>query len=808
MAMDTDELKKLSGCISTGRSVLFTGSGFSKGASNILDEEPVTAKDLSLKICDLGGFEKDDDLRYSSDYYLSKGNKNELINLLKGCYTIKSVDDNHRKIAQQLWRRVYTTNYDNVYERASLECNKIVQPLTIDDSPREYYKQNDTCIHINGYIEYLDEDKLDTSFKLTRSSYVTPDSFSTSQWYYSFKKDLEQCSALIFIGYSLYDIDIEKILFSCPEFKEKTYFVVEKGSKHKELFSLSKYGHVLDISLDGFVEIIVNINPNERCGEGKEWLEAFEQYEITENDSRITDNEIIRFILSGEIRNSRIDDAISSYQKKKYLIIREKNSEIVNRLLKGDNVVLCGEFGCGKSIAARQLVSSLAMYGKKVYILSDIDGDHIRDIEKINISSTGSVLVIDDYAHSIDTIKYICQLNSDRIQLLLIDRTYEHEKSKFIFTQNNYELIEYNLDALSDDEVYQLVDVIDNLGYWGEKAYYSVERKADLLATKCNRHLSVALLQIFESPNIKDKIREILDPLMDKAEYKRTIFAICLIELLNFPSKLSLISEMACNDEVYKISLKDHPSFVQLYRRNVYGQLQSKSSLLSLNILQNHFNPSYIIETLLEIVEKYERNRYAGQLEEELFKNLLRFSYIERILPEKNKKNSMVKYYEELKVRVSWLKNDPHYWLQYGMARIMFKEYNDAQKYFDQAYNLADHRKNYHTGDIDTQQARLYLLKSLDESVAERVFEYFKKADALLSKQHNDIYKFRQVMLYGKFYNQKYTYLGKTQKEQFVLACKRMKWSMERDVDLWLTKTYGDSVQDKCFKQLSKIIAE
>ena len=84
-----------------------------------------------------------------------------------------------------------------------------------------FYKKRNCCIHINGSISSVSEEDLDSKFKLTRTSYVSPDSFVNSPWYYYFKKDLEQSSAVVFIGYSLYDIDIEKLLFSSPALRRR-----------------------------------------------------------------------------------------------------------------------------------------------------------------------------------------------------------------------------------------------------------------------------------------------------------------------------------------------------------------------------------------------------------------------------------------------------------------------------------------------------------------------------------------------------------------------------------------------------------
>ncbi|WP_435868365.1 hypothetical protein, partial [Escherichia coli] len=71
---------------------------------------------------------------------------------------------------------------------------------------------------------------LTSKIKLSDSSYLSPDSFVNSDWYYHFKKDLETASAIVFMGYSMYDMDVKKFLFENPELQEKTYFVVRDGA--------------------------------------------------------------------------------------------------------------------------------------------------------------------------------------------------------------------------------------------------------------------------------------------------------------------------------------------------------------------------------------------------------------------------------------------------------------------------------------------------------------------------------------------------------------------------------------------------
>ena len=58
--------------IASGKAILFTGAGFSRGTTNIDDLEPPLATELAIKICEAGNFPACDDLRFAADYYLSK----------------------------------------------------------------------------------------------------------------------------------------------------------------------------------------------------------------------------------------------------------------------------------------------------------------------------------------------------------------------------------------------------------------------------------------------------------------------------------------------------------------------------------------------------------------------------------------------------------------------------------------------------------------------------------------------------------------------------------------------------------------
>ena len=160
-------------------------------------------------------------------------------------------------------------------------------------------KKNNVCLHINGKIEGAEPEDLTSKIKLSDSSYLSPDSFVNSDWYYHFKKDLETASAIVFMGYSMYDMDVKKFLFENPELQEKTYFVVRDGADFKEIFTLRKYGHVLPIGVDRFSDLMKDVQKQSH-EDGVIFTETLVKYEVfdTQTDFRDIDSEPFRTLLN------------------------------------------------------------------------------------------------------------------------------------------------------------------------------------------------------------------------------------------------------------------------------------------------------------------------------------------------------------------------------------------------------------------------------------------------------------------------------------------------------------------------------
>ena len=761
--VDTELLKRR---ISTGKAIAFTGAGFSLGTKNVLGSTPPMAGELAKKLSLLCNLEESEDLMFAADVALEYADNISVLDLLKDNYTLTSVSECHEKICKLPWKKFFTTNYDNSIELACLNIGKRIESVDLSYKPTNFLKKNNVCLHINGKIEGAEPEDLTSKIKLSDSSYLSPDSFVNSDWYYHFKKDLETASAIVFMGYSMYDMDVKKFLFENPELQEKTYFVVRDGADFKEIFTLRKYGHVLPIGVDRFSDLMKDVQKQSH-EDGIIFTETLVKHEVfdTQTDFRDIDSE--RLFLYGDYEIEKLHDSIRRIETIPYFIKRDIIPVCLNNIKNNNNIIITGDLGNGKSIVLEMLAYELTVNGFHTYILRNNDGDYVSDLDQIIKHEGTAVIIIDNCSNHPGLIKHIFEVKADNLIYVFADRN-----SNDIKFNISLDFIEHNIDLLSSDEIASAVKIIDNLSTWQKFSALSTERKKRLVYEKYDAQLSLLLLGLINSPNIKTKIKQQTDLIYSNPDHKKSVFCICICEVANVEPTSSLVSEISGTNAIYHTSLRNSPPFNQIFKVNG-ATIKSKSSILSSSLLNNTFSDIYVRDVLLEIVERTDSIKDQDIEIKKIFKALLRFHIVERILP-KNQ-SALDRYYEQLKYRCTWLMDSPHYWVQYAMCRLSFSDYNRAQNYLTNAYQKAETKKgSYHTDNIDTQQARLYLNQCLDHNNSSECYKLFDKAHALLVKLPNEGRKFRQVLLYKKVFDLKYQNFSKKNKTDFEQACKKL----------------------------------
>ena len=223
------ELQEAIRCIIDGEAMLFTGSGFSSGARNVSGDSLCTAKTLAHKLLNECGFDKDDyvdDLGQAAEIYKAEKGVARLAEFLKTEFTASELTDEQKFLAILPWFRIYTTNYDNVLQKAWQDAGKNLNLAVLSDRQSDVQDKHTLCVCLNGSLSHLNEDKLNEEIKLTNSSYLT-NTFINSPWIRFFQTDIRTAKAIFFIGYSMqYDLDIQRIVFMNKDLREKIFFII------------------------------------------------------------------------------------------------------------------------------------------------------------------------------------------------------------------------------------------------------------------------------------------------------------------------------------------------------------------------------------------------------------------------------------------------------------------------------------------------------------------------------------------------------------------------------------------------------
>ena len=760
--------------VDSRRAILFLGSGFSCDAVDFNKNNLPTAKILANEIAKINGMKSYDDLKYTADRVISDGHGEELVKLLRRTFTVRDVQEHHEIISALPWQRVYTTNYDLCFEQAAKKTGVDYATIDVSVDSLVELKRDNLCIHINGSLKNLNIDTLNNSFKLSDSSYLSSDSIEHSQWFYPMQRDFEEASAIIFIGYSLYDIEVKKILLDGMSLKDKTYFITYDQPDERSSYIFEKYGMVLPIKTSGFSAIFKDY----KYDDTELILRVLNKYDYHPSSSSAKDIDVDRFLLTGDVEDSIVDSFIS--QKKELsapiLVFRKELTQALELVKNNTSILLTSELGNGKTIFLKILCSLLSHSSYDVFYVNSLNNNVYHDIEILTKSNKRSILIFDSYEQYIDVLTFIDGLNSSKLTLILASRTSSHDYFFSRFKFENLNFINIEIDELDHDEVISLIQVIDNIGLWGSDASLREEDKIVLIDRKYKNQLSLILLGVLKSPVIINKIKNVSSSLLENKEYKKTIFTICLLSFLDLPLSKSFIAEISQNRTIYDLNLVKQNAFTEFFDVDK-NKATTKSSLFSLSFISNILESSYIVDELLNIVSLLGDTRKDLHERRELQKAILRFSIVERLLPSSGRKSNLIRYYETLKRALPLLKEDPHYWLQYGMAMLTYNDYDKAERYLELSYHLANNRVLYHTQHIDVQTSRLNLMKAsdrgLDLQTTDR-FKLFEEAHSKLCKVDNDIHKYRQLHLYKDVFDFIYSDLSPKNKTSFEFAFKRV----------------------------------
>lgn len=750
-----------------GNAVLFAGAGFSSNAKNYLNEPLGQARELSHNLCDELGIPHDNNLEDVAEYYLNKDNKNKqkIIEKLQNYYICKEPANEHKVIAKYNWKRIYTTNYDNVIELAGKSIGKEWIPRTMYDKINDIIN-SESVIHLNGYIRNLSPEKLDNEFKLTNRSYLLNDFFS-NDLSGLFENDIKNAKAIIFIGTSLkYDIDVQKIIYSPTIMKSKIIFIDKKVDKDKiDVISETKkkmFGEIFYIGLKEFAEKIEEIDkayvPNTQNFKFRSF-KYLNSIKYLYKDYKVQDSwDLFAY---GSIDNSVI---ASTYDKNNYLFQRScfnRIEEIINNDTPSISIIH-SNLGNGKTCFINYLAEYLKS-SKNVFMLDDLYDNISEEIEYIARMTGDKIIFIENYNYYLNILGKFKPYIDKTYKFILTCRTYINDNFFFQLSKklsfNHEDIYEFDLNKLEDSEINKIIKIFHNMEIYpfNKLSYYNCKK---IIQKDYNSCLSDLLLACLKSNKISNEIDKIYRNIEHNLNLKKVLLAIIINNVISLDLKLSEIIRLIDITSLSSYILRDENinEFININTDNV----EFRSSNTAIYLINKH----NLHDDLLEVMENMIINsdKLINKSSEKVKRYLISISNMTELFfkyatyESLELRTKIVIYFDKIKNN-KYYKNNNFFWLQYAMACIDAKLFNRAGNYFNIAYDLAKHNNTFfNTYQIDTQYGRYLLESGINGIIIDSIYKDFEVAhynflNSYRSSSSQKYYVYKQINLYYKYIN-------------------------------------------------------
>lgn len=720
--------------------ILFLGAGASVGAINKNNEPIKVGAGLIHLLCKEAGVKDSKTLSLATEHYCDSKKsegldaEQELIELLRNQFLTNEIADFHKLYPLVPWKRIYTTNYDDIVEKSYYLAGKTIMSYTLDE--KRHGSQDVEYIHINGSIKRLDKNSLHNQFKLTDESYNT-NAFIDDYWGKLFVQDIKTYSSIIFLGFSLEnDLDLRRLIFH-NTYREKCIFIVHQNEDDDNIKIMSKYGVVYKIGSEEFFDKVIKVKASYMPKNNLTLEETvftnfdFRRNEQNEFTEEASDLEVQKYYTTGNrVPNLYFPDE----QGYKSIVKRSVVQSIINDIEshKVDLVFIHSDIGNGKTETIKQI--SLAVPAKyNVFVLKDINEKLHKEIEIICSSNKKAIIIIENFFNHNDVFDLFKLHNKrDNIFYIFTSRTSIYKNQYEIFAED-MATVTYNLNSLDDNEIENFVKIFDNYGY-----YFNKNNENEFIMRKdCKRKIQAIMLKLFQNSNIINELTEAINniTIQKNKRYINFITYILIINIMSLEIDFYDILELF-DDQKIDFHFGKDPNineFINLHE----SKINIKSPALSVWLINQLPIKNLILPLLIRILKKADDSWKVNKNFENVLRNVVSFKHLKFLfdilsMGRKEKYNLINDFYESVK-NLDYYKNRYFFWLQYGIAALEMGDFLSAEMHINAAY--AKCSKDMNPFEIDNQSARLKIEMLLlpEETYSENTIIQIEEIHKLLT---------------------------------------------------------------------------
>lgn len=716
-----------------GTAMLFVGSGVGFLAKAADGEKLPNGRQLAdLLHQKIGITPGKHSLQRIAQHAVRKLGPDSIVELLRARLKAAVVDDRLKAIYNAPWQRIYTTNYDDAIE-LSRRGTSVVSSFTLSDDPMK--APRGAVAHLNGYIDAIKPSSFDYDAVLTDTSYSISE-FQDSAWARQFLVDIRTSRSIVFLGYSMSDLDIVRLLLVDPDIRDRTLIYVAPDTDEVEIDTLSSYGIVRTGGFDDLYEIFCQVSDRYIPVENPVFSEI-RRVQTQDFSAQVSPAEVVyRQLVYGRIAEREFllsDEPIAGVSYLSARLQLDEALKVVDRGFARD-VFIHGELASGKSCACLLAAKHLIAKGWEVYIVSH-GPQLVADLERLATREASVCVIFDGYGAFIDEIKAYSARRKPHHRMILAERTVSHDLIAGVIERSSGfgPAVECYLGRIEEQDLQNFADLINFAGLWGERSGLSTAGKVTALRNNLQGSLYLALLEVINSQKVQDEIKRLLTPLTFDRKALLVFTSAFIVNALGFKFEINDWQNFYKIDSIRRIFRVYREQFENFM--SVRGdELTPRSGLLSTHILKGFVSDGDIVECLHALYKAaFDGADYDPQLYD-LSIELMRYGAVERMLSDSNKHSAIISYYNKIR-SVGNTVDNADYWLQLGIASTSHDDLDGAEIAFQNAYKREKKKKNPLLKRIDNYYARFEMKKAVAETDSDKAFIIFSQANARLSKQ-------------------------------------------------------------------------
>uniref|UniRef100_UPI0012EDCE83 SIR2 family protein n=1 Tax=Mesorhizobium xinjiangense TaxID=2678685 RepID=UPI0012EDCE83 len=506
--------------IEAGTAILFLGAGFSAEATNINDDKIKDVQGLVKFLLEEIGETSIEcyDLETAAEEYQQfhgKSGVEKLTAALHANFRSKTPTEDQRVIVCQPWYRIYTSNYDDVVENICFEEKKPITTREVTDPVFPPMPDTTQLIHIYGNITRAAADEFRKHFLLTESQRDNSP-FIKSPWMRRFHDDVLTASSVVFVGFSLNDIDIRRLLGSLPrEVLSKVHFVTSPSTRKPVITRMSKYGSAHPIGMAAFATCLGSKRTGAPAREYTALPMSLQELEFSPAlKASVASRDIENLMISGDIDLDKLSNADISGEPGGYTITRSLNS--YTRAIQNSSgerpILVHGDIGNGKTVFAYQLAYHFSQKNHRIFKVRrepENTGDVLSYLQALD---SPALVVFDDVMRFPKLPSAIVAMQRKDITVLatvrsiVVDTAHDRVRARL----GNATPIEIDLNMPLKDENHRIVRYLNENGLWGTQSDLTESEKLNLVEKKCGGQLRDVVLTLYQTGSLHKRVEELL----------------------------------------------------------------------------------------------------------------------------------------------------------------------------------------------------------------------------------------------------------------------------------------------------------